>query len=193
MLRLPLCFGNVGDVGVELAFSNDSLVASGNTEIFDYAFVGFANLVDFLASIWVCSADAIGDVGETKGLDPVVGGVEFGTFDRFVLSQLEALQRPNLFQVLLTLLIHEVVSSHVWAFEAVPSCFCLRLFIPLMIGALLVDIVGGSCTISRSRYGLFWNWWSLNSCRGLILHACVTVAILSESQARDRGEATRRH
>src|SRR5262249_40692729 len=102
MLCLPLCFGNVGDVGVELAFGNDSLVASGNAEIFYYAFVRFTNLVDFLASIRVCSADAIGDVGETKGLDPVVGGVELGALDRCVLSQLEALQRPNLLQVLLT-------------------------------------------------------------------------------------------
>src|SRR2546423_1635585 len=95
MLRLPLYFRNVGDVGVELAFNNDSLVASGNAEIFDYAFVGFANLIDFLSSIRVCSADAIGDVGETKGLDPVVGGVELGTLDRFMWSQLVALQRSK--------------------------------------------------------------------------------------------------
>lgn len=86
MLRLPLCFGNVGDVWVELAFGNDGLVASGNAETFDYAFVGFANLVDFLSSDRVCATDAIGDVGETKGPDPVVRGVELGTLDSFVLN-----------------------------------------------------------------------------------------------------------
>src|SRR5579871_353537 len=96
-------------------------------------------------------------------------------------------------QVSLTLLIHEVISSHVWAFETVPSCFCLRLFIPLMIGSLLVCIIGGSCTISHSRCGFFRNWLSLSSYRRLIFHQCITVAILGKSQARNSGEATRRH
>jgi len=86
MLRLPLGFGNVGDVRVELAFGDDSFVATGDTEILDYAFVGFADFVDFLARIRVGAADAIGDFGETKYLDPVIGGVKLGALDRFVSS-----------------------------------------------------------------------------------------------------------
>lgn len=63
-----------------LAGLADGLVAPRQPQLFDLAFVGFAQFVDLLACRWVYAADRGGRLGEVEEADEVGGWMGTGGY-----------------------------------------------------------------------------------------------------------------